>query len=46
MTKTEAEIANLITQLSRVETRLKRWIVGAVVATEGITIAIVRLMGM
>ena len=40
-----AGIAELRTEMANLETRLVRWMVGTVIATATLTVAIVRLLG-
>ena len=41
---TEVDIAKIHTAIANLETRLLRWIVGTILTTAGVTVAIVRLL--
>ena len=44
-TEQRAQAAELRTEMANLETRLVRWMVGTVIATATLTVAIVRLLG-
>ena len=41
---TKVDIAEIHTAIANLETRLVRWIVGTILTTAGVTVAIVRLL--
>ena len=44
-TRLSTQIAEVRTEVANLETRLVRWMVGTVIATAGVTVAILRLFG-
>ena len=44
-TEQRAQAAELRTEMANLETRLVRWMIGTVIATATLTVAIVRLLG-
>ena len=46
MAEMRTEMAEMRTEMANLETRLVRWMIGTVIATATLTVAIVRLLGL